>query len=94
MPNPTPADIQVTLSHPDTVSGCTILKDGTRLHWSEGRSSEIDIRYPDGRRESVGVWLDHWAVRVCTSDECMAGEWRDMTEEEVRQHDAVRNGQA
>lgn len=32
-----------TLCHPDTVSGTTILDDGRRVHWTEGRGSDVVV---------------------------------------------------
>lgn len=31
------------LSHSDSVSGTTIMEDGRRAHWTEGRSSQVVI---------------------------------------------------
>jgi hypothetical protein len=79
--------VATMLCHPDTISGCSILDDGTRLHWTEGRSSYVDIRHPDGRKEAVPASDIPPMVRAETI------EIRDMTPEEKAQHDRVRNGE-
>ena len=42
--------------HSDECSGLYVLDDGTHIHWSEGRCSEIDVIRPDGHRERHPVW--------------------------------------
>ena len=37
------------LSHPDEVSGITVLADGTRCYWTEGRNNEMVVKKPDGQ---------------------------------------------
>lgn len=47
------------LNHPNDVSGTTILDDGVKIYWTEGRSSSCVARHPDGRLESFSVFSDH-----------------------------------
>jgi hypothetical protein len=80
-------------SHSDDVSGCYVLDDDTIVHWSEGRSSEIDVIRPDGHRERHSVGGAH-PLRVFLAKAEEAGEtgkWRSMTPIEEAYHDAIRN---
>lgn len=44
------------LSHPDEVSGTTIFPDGTKCHWTEGRSSTCYFILPDGKKINCNAW--------------------------------------
>jgi len=79
--------------HSDTCSGVYILDDGTRIHWSEGRSSEIDVIRSDGRRERHPVWKSSPMVDFISKSEESGdtGEYRPMTPLEEAYHDAIRN---
>jgi hypothetical protein len=45
--------------HSDGVSGLYVFDDGTRVHWTEGRSSYMEVVYPNGGTESVEVSQPH-----------------------------------
>jgi hypothetical protein len=45
----------LTLTHNDTVSGTTIMDDGTKVYWTEGRSSYVTIIGPDGSIAETAV---------------------------------------
>lgn len=84
-----PRSAALSLCHPDTVSGTTILDDGTRVYWTEGRSSPVLIRYPDGRTEEITTdQSSHWCFDI---DFGPNSPERDMTLEEAREHDTARN---
>lgn len=38
------------LNHSDDVSGTVVMDDGTKVYWTEGRSSRMAIISPDGVR--------------------------------------------
>ena len=42
--------ITETLAHSDEVSGTYVADDGTKCHWTEGRSSWITCVRPDGTK--------------------------------------------
>ncbi len=42
-----------TLVHSDSMSGRYVLDDGSHVHWSEGRVSEIDLILPSGQRKRL-----------------------------------------
>ncbi len=46
----------LTVCSADEVSGCTILSDGTKVYWGEGRSSSMIVIGPDGTRTEVPVY--------------------------------------
>jgi hypothetical protein len=79
--------------HSDEMSGLYVLDDGTRIHWSEGRVSEIDVIRPDGRRERHPVWKPSPLVDFISKAEQggETGEYRRMTPIEEAYHDAIRN---
>lgn len=56
------------LSHPDTVSGTTILDDGTRVYWTE-KSGPVAVRWPDGRLDqdmgsATSIFIDRQLENV------------------------------
>ncbi len=80
-----------TLTHSDECSGCYVCDDGTRIHWSEGRSSEMDVIRPDGERlrapaSEPSVWVD---MSIATDE--IGVPSRPMTGLEEAYHTAVRN---
>ena len=80
-------------THSDTCSGLYIMEDGTRVHWSEGRSSEIDVIHPDGRHTRHPVSKPHPIVThiAAAEERGDTGEWRNMTPVEEAYHDAIRS---
>jgi len=44
------------LSHGNEVSGTTIFGDGTKVYWTEGRGSDIVVRHPHGKIETIETW--------------------------------------
>lgn len=82
------------LNHSDGISGTTILANGTRIYWTEGRSSSVTVRYVDGR-------LEHFVPAFCTPEqqtiynaeqvvEERADEYRGMTAAEEEEWESVR----
>lgn len=78
---------QVVTFHPDSVSGMTLMDDGTLCLWSEGRSSSIDV-FKDGKGRDTTVDADEPLITVIDGDEDT--EYRDMTPFEVAVYDALR----
>lgn len=70
----------ITLMHPNEISGCTIMTDGTKLYWSEGHSLAMIVT-PDGTMSHVH------AEKVAGLD--MAPVARDMTAAEVAEYEVA-----
>lgn len=92
--------IKTVLEHSDEVSGTWVMCDGTKCHWTEGRSSTMVCVLPSGESLSVDcgrinrlspIGGDH-AELIGVIVEAMdngpdAEEWRAMTPEEEAEHD-------
>ncbi len=85
------------LIHPNGVAGTTIMDDGVKAHWTEGRSSEVVVVYPDGRMlafpvSGIGVSPEGKMI-LSKLDEIEGSDFdqRDMTPEEVREWELARN---
>ena len=48
----------LTTTHSDEVSGCTILHDGTKVYWTEGRSSTLIVIANDGTRTELNAGIE------------------------------------
>lgn len=71
------------LSHSDEVSGTTVLDDGTRVYWTEGRSSDTVARLPDGQRLVLSCTSVHPLLAALDRlEQEGADEHRKMTPEE------------
>ena len=85
-----------TVTHPDTVSGMTVLDDGRIALWSEGRSSHVDVLVP-GTEENgwnpqildVPVYKPH-EINDLLDHGITEGEQRSMTDVEEKLYDALR----
>jgi hypothetical protein len=79
------------LMHPDEVSGTTILGDGTKCHWTEGRSSFVTVAHPDGRKERIPSASTHPIILAINKvDEVGADEVRQMTPNEEAEWETAR----
>lgn len=78
---------QVVTFHPDSVSGMTLIDDGSLCHWSEGRSSSIDF-FKNGTGRDLTVDADEPLTNAIDGDDDI--EYRDMTPFEVAAYDALR----
>lgn len=92
--------IATVLEHSDTVSGTWITDDGTKCHWTEGRSSWITCVRPDGSTiefPASGIEDlrdDDPALVDCLSaamEEGVDAEYRVMTPAEEAEHRASRS---
>ncbi len=84
------------LTHSDEVSGITVLADGTRCYWTEGRGSTIFVRKPDGTLFWFDVDDPGSPENQAIFDEEQrveegADEYRMMTPEEEEEWDSTRN---
>ena len=66
------------------VDGITIAPDGTKFYWTEGRSSRMIVRYPDGRM--IKVYNDHPDFQSILDAECVSHE---MTQSEEDEYDRM-----
>jgi hypothetical protein len=87
----------LTLQHPDTVSGTSIFDDGTKVYWTEGRSSDVAILTAEGKRYRVGPWdvgehADPYYDYLSQADDAYACPGREMTLGERFEHELERNG--
>ncbi len=83
------------LTHSDEVSGITVLADGTRCYWTEGRSSDIAVVKLDGTqlnitpdygtKEEEAIHAEMVVIEACGADEN-----RQMTPGEEAEWCAVR----
>ena len=78
---------KVVTFHPDSVSGMTLMDDGSICLWSEGRSSSIDV-FRNGTGRDVAVDADDPLTQAIDGDEDT--QYRDMTPFEVAIYDALR----
>lgn len=79
----------MVLRHPDEVSGISILSDGTRIYWTEGRSSTSTITYPDGRKEVIPVSRPH-PILDKLNEIGAYDKIRDMTSEEEAEYESIK----
>ena len=94
----------INLIHPDEVSGTSIWNDGTKVYWSEGRSSIAVFDLPDGRIIRIpsngypGITDEEMALLQKQSEfEALGLEQRAMTsaeESEWESHTAEESGGA
>ncbi len=70
--------MSLTLCHSDSVSGTTILDDGTKVYWTEGYSDAV-IVHPDGTTEIVDAHSKHPVLQRPELAECMTTAQRGMT---------------
>lgn len=93
--------ITTVLQHSDEVSGTYILDDGTKCFWTEGRSSLIVCRRPDGtlidfpasRIESLRDKYPELADCLSAAmEEGVDAEYRAMTPAEEAEHFAATGG--
>jgi len=95
--------IQTALEHSDEASGTWIMNDGTKCHWTEGRSSSIVCVLPDGKTlDMEAARLDSYleeepqhADLITTLIEATENgpdteEWRAMTPAEETEHKQAR----
>lgn len=90
----------ITLNHSDGVSGTTIMSDGTKAFWSEGRSADVNMLRPDGEWEEASAGdpihrgIEHpiWTLLNDDDVEKAYGVHRAMTECEEHEHNVARNG--
>lgn len=76
----------------DECSGITILDDGTKAYWTEGRSTDVVIRHPDGRTERLPVYIPHpLLAKLERLDEEGHDEYLEATEAEEAEWEAARN---
>ena len=77
------------LNHSDEISGTTIMEDGTKVHWTEGRSSEMAVIGPDRTR----TWkrADDPSNPDVMYDPSPGVEIRSMTEAEEAEWEAARS---
>ena len=77
------------LNHSDEISGTTIMEDGTKVHWTEGRSSKMAVIGPDGTR----TWrrADDINNPNVMYDPSPGVEIRDMTKAEEAEWEAARS---
>jgi len=64
----------ITMGHPDTVSGTTVLDDGTKVYWTEGYSEMVVIE-PNGEKKLVGPFDEHPVITAIDG----SGATRPMT---------------
>jgi len=86
--------ILLFLYHSDEVSGIYIMDDGTKIYWSEGRSSYMDIISPDGHRSHLCVGDPHPLnefIQKAVEEGAYKAE-RQMTKAEELEYDIIRNG--
>lgn len=84
--------VAMTANHSDEVSGTSILNDGTKVFWSEGRSEHCQILYPDGRYEETAAYVPgHFEHPVIVAIN-EAGRTRTMTLVEEHEWNLARNG--
>jgi len=76
----------------DGTFGITILSDGTRAYWTEGRSSTVVFRLPDGTiiRRNAADGRDPLVCELHDLDNTGADEYRELTAAEVAEWEAVR----
>lgn len=86
------AKIVETMTLADEVSGIYVFDDGTRLYWTEGRSSTAVAELPDGQvvRISVGRPADEWAQYVEADEDGDVGIVRTATPAEEAKWVEVR----
>ena len=76
------------LNHSDEVSGTTVMKDVTKVHWTEGRSSRMAIIDTGGARIWRGVDEINNPYMMDPSE---GVEIRNMTEAEEAEWSVARN---
>lgn len=84
------------LTHPDEVSGTTILSDGVKIYWTEGRSSRMMVVKPDGSKMWAPVnggspEQQAYFDREQQVEEDGADIHREMTPAEEKEWDTARN---
>ena len=82
----------ITLHHSDECSGTTILRNGTKLYWTEGYSPVVIVYPSGGRIESVDPFGSrHWVIdALLRLSELGLEPARPMTPQEEAEHDATR----
>jgi len=83
--------ITLCLGHPDEVSGMFIMEDGTKIYWTEGRSSTMDVIDPNGKLQEVPTWIPceiNEAIDLAYEHEFPG---RQMTKAEEKEWEMVRN---
>ena len=79
----------ITYHHPDGVSGITIMDDGTKAYWTEGRSSTITVVHPNSDQEVIGPWGNHPVWDALNANNAYKVT-RPMTNAEVAEYAAMR----
>lgn len=78
----------ITLNHPDEVSGLTIMDDGTKAYWTEGRSSTIKVVYPNGEIRDIEQFEDDPINEILDGENF--GSIRAMTEAEEIEYNVMK----
>ena len=85
------------LSHSDEVSGTTVFANGTKVYWTEGRSSNVVVRHPNGTLESFhsgGIRATSFQQAILDKEneieENGADVRRDMTPAEEKEWEQAR----
>lgn len=83
----------LTTTHSDLASGCTTFDNGTRVFWTEGRSSAVNIIHADGKQETTDACdSNHPIIKalMTSAEECGYKPSRSMTKHEEAEIAAVR----
>lgn len=79
------------LTHSDEVSGTTIFDTGHKSHWTEGRSSEVVIKNPDGTTDRFPASSPEAQQFSCPDGPGPEAEMREMTAEEEAEWEQARS---
>jgi hypothetical protein len=72
------------------IGGTTIMDDGTKCHWTEGRSSRMVIVSPDGTKTILAVYDDEARPYLMEDGVDDSVEIRMMTPAEEAEWEAAR----
>lgn len=88
--DPDVADLHIvkTLNHSDEVSGTSYFSDGTVAYWSEGRSSAIIYKLPDGKIVEIPSYEDSSIYGQLLSGDDY-GEIGEMTPEQEAEYNQI-----
>jgi len=78
---------------PDECSGISVLPDGRRVYWTEGRSTYLTVKHTDGRLEELSVSLpesDEIRETLRPYEEGGFDEYRQATAEEIQEWKNIR----
>jgi hypothetical protein len=81
----------LTTTNPGESGGCSMLDDGTRIFWAEGRSSELIVLKADGTKERLENGGNPLADAFNTLCENGLEPQREMTALEAIEYDSQRN---